>query len=526
MSFALRGVLRRLVTPARAALVLGALAFAASCQDGPEPAPSPTTVATGTPSPSTPTAPPAPTSVATPPAASTPQPTPTAAGTRTPTATATPTPTLTATPTPSPTPTPTGTATPTPTPTPTASPTPTPSPTPASEPPDALDLIEPAPGAFEHRTFESGEATDWDHGIFVLDPVTGLTDGYRVPGAEALHYYEHFPGGWITSRDPWREWALLLHRASGQSWRWPDAELRLVTAWAGHLLFERLVVGERYASGHLALAGSDLQELARFSIGPKRFERSVLVSPDGRTLAIDAQTRIYLVSVESSRVSVVFETDPRDETALAWVGPRRDRQDGIEVWSSRGEGEYPQQYGQHYFDWEGNEMAAPACLDPGAPWAGWLDGATWVSPDGRYAASLDGAPAYVKYEGFAQLQNPWPNVLVLDMATCEPLFRVRSASTGERAWNLGWLATSDGFVVGSQDGFLLVHVHPSPAVFPLLIEGTGQQRDTGPQPAPTGDGRYFGYAWRVFDSFEDRWVEPPAVLLDGPFWWGDSYRER
>ena len=128
MSIGARGALGRLVTSTRVVLVLAALALLAACEDGPEPAPSPTATVAATPVPSTPTATPIPTVV------------PTLAGTSTPPPTPTASPTATATATPAADPTPTATPTPLPTPSPTRTP----------EPPSALELIEPAPGAFEH----------------------------------------------------------------------------------------------------------------------------------------------------------------------------------------------------------------------------------------------------------------------------------------------------------------------------------------------------------------------------------------
>lgn len=331
----------------------------------------------------------------------------------------------------------------------------------------------------------------------------------------------HFPGGWIRSWDPSLKWALLLHRGSGRSWRWPDAELQVVSTWPGHVLFEEVRRPGRFATGRLMLADTEMQEAGRFSVDPTVSERRVTVSPDGQTLAIDADTRVYLVSVESSRVTMVFETDPDDESARAWIDPMWDGP-GIRVQSSRSEGKDTRQYSDHYFNWEGDAVAAPTCPDQGGPRAGWMDGATLRSPDGRHAASLDGAPVFVAYQQVAELQNPWPNVVVFDTATCAPLFRVRSVHTIE-FWNLWWLATSEGFVVGSRDGSLLVRVQPNPPVLERL-EWAGYH---SPEPAPTGDGRYFALGWRVYDAFEDRWVEPPAVAsVLGASWWGDSYRER
>ena len=99
--------------------------------------------------------------------------------------------------------------------------TPRASPTPEAR--SGFELIEPAPGAFVHRTFEDGEAIDWAHGVYVFDVETGLTEGYARAGVEndavphiyGARGYSAHRGGWITSSDEDdedREWRLLLDR--------------------------------------------------------------------------------------------------------------------------------------------------------------------------------------------------------------------------------------------------------------------------------------------------------------------------
>ena len=120
------------------------------------------------------------------------------------------------------------------------------------------------------------------------------------------------------------------------------------------------------------------------------------------------------------------------------------------------------------------------------------------------------------------LDNPWPSVVIIDAETCAPIFRVRSAHTR----STGWLSTSEGIVVGVDYGYAIARVLPAPDLTPLPSASPyGQWGWSGPAPAPTGGGRFFGYGPRVYDAVEDRW-RGPADVGWGPFWWGDSHRER
>ena len=122
--------------------------------------------------------------------------------------------------------------------------------------------------------------------------------------------------------------------------------------------------------------------------------------------------------------------------------------------------------------------------------------------------------------GYALLDDPWPSVVVTDAETCAPIFRVRSAYSRQDFWHAQWLSTSDGFVVGVREGgYAIARVGSEPTLTPLPAGWPG------PEPAPTAGDRYFGYAHRVYDAVEGRWRGPSDVGW-GPFWWGDSHRER
>ncbi len=471
------------LAPLALAALLAALALAA-CTGGGEPPPAP------------------------PEAASTP--TPTVEATATPEASPTPAPTAEATATPS-TPTPTAEPTATATPEPTATP-------PASPTPDArsgLELIEPAPGAFVRRTFEDGEDIDWTHGVFVLDAETGRTEGYAVAGLESdeHYYFDVRPGSWIATEEwSWRaEWGLLLHRETGDSWRWRIPALSLEAASEEHLLFEERKDRER--TGRFIIANRLMEEVARFSIDARGREPEALFSPDGRAVVLGLADKVYLVPVATGLPAVLFDPPLRDdghETPLvrvdfryAWISYAGGR--GIvvsAVYESPGAGRAVE---RHHFSWEGEALPAPSC--PGM-----------LSPDGRYAAVPDGSHYIATHSHMKHLERPWPSVTVTDAETCAPILRVRSAHAYERVWSARWLPTSEGIVVGVRGGYAIARVRHAPALLPLPSDYPG------PDPAPTGDGRYFGYGSRVYDIAEGRWRGPPE-WDEGSFQWGASHRE-
>ena len=70
-----------------------------------------------------------------------------------------------------------------------------------------------------------------------------------------------------------------------------------------------------------------------------------------------------------------------------------------------------------------------------------------------------------------------------------------------------------------RDGYAIVRVAPEPALTPLPDEWPG------PEPAPTGGGRYFGYGKYVYDAAEGK-MRGPSSGGGGPFWWGASHREH
>ena len=408
-------------------------------------------------------------------------------------------------------------------------------------------LIEPAPGAFEQRTFATGERIDWPQGIYVLDPETGETEGYRAPEAEdnvrGWIPYGSLPGGWIRVR--FQPLTLLLHRATGQSWRWPSDHLWLVATSSEHLLFEeRHVATRRHSTGRFTITNRAMEAVGHFSINGDGRGVAAVFSPDGQTIALDGGgDTVYLVPVATAQPAVLFKAEATDDQAEVWLGKERYYEGpGIRVLVDYETASGDSRREQHNFSWEGAPL-------PGAPGAGvacqgpivlrYFHDRTRISPDGRNAAWLVGGHVEAKHAGVQIREDPWPSVVIADAATCAPLFRVRSAYTYELIWEADWLPTSDGFVIGVHDGYRILRVHPTPdlvrlpgknARFADLAGGGGGGEAAwweGPEPAPSGDGRYFGYGPSVYDAVEDRWVSPEIRDPERYWWWwGDSHRER
>ena len=356
--------------------------------------------------------------------APTPAPTATATLVVTPTvvATAVPEPTPTATPTVAPTPTSASTPTPTPTTTPTATPTVEPTPAPLAE------LVEPAPGAFEHRTFELGESIDWMNGVFFLDVESGRTAAYRDAGM-LMKDIGHSPDGvWIRASLWGESQQLLLRRETGQAWQWSGAKLRLLAMSQKYLLFEQ----KRGRNSWFILANHQMEEVTRFFIeDTHEYQKGSFFSPDGHIIALNTGNKVFLIPIHSLTPSILFEARNHDKFG--------EMQNVIVT----GQG-YPQYVGypfnvsgpwisvyiiydsgseKFYFTWEGeslSELPRPHC--PGTP-----------SPDGRYVAIQEGEPIFSFYRDIALVQ-PWPSVVIAHATTCSPLFRIRSAHLSLIFW--------------------------------------------------------------------------------------------
>ncbi|MDE2696541.1 MAG: LuxR C-terminal-related transcriptional regulator, partial [Chloroflexota bacterium] len=143
-----------------------------------------------------------------------------------------------------------------------------------------------------------------------------------------------------------------------------------------------------------------------------------------------------------------------------------------------------------------------------------------LSPDGRHVAQQWGQPAWIRNSPGAPVHGD-PSVVIADAETCAPLFRIRPAYAYHVLWEGQWLADSEGFVVGTDDGYAILRV-----IEPEIVHLPGA--GWGPIPAPTGDGRYFLNDFvGIYDRQEDRWLytgfREPLPLWT--FEWGETEHE-
>ena len=425
----------------------------------------------------------------------------------------------------------------------------------SSGPHPGIALIEPAPGAFEHHTFESGVDIDWTHGILVTDAVTGLIEGYRLRGGKPDHFYYALQGSWVISDDLDGS-NLLLDPETGQSWGWTRGAggLGLKQTSREHLVFEEYGPSPRpYSTGRFTVVNRDMQEVARFSVIAGSDGSQVRFSPDGKTIAVATPSAVYLVPLESGQPELLFEIENGNKqgprvTLRGFEGdPRR-----VSMYVTPDPGSVRGRYSYLDFSWDGERLSDPECSGH-------------RSPDGRYVMQgpSDGS-RYVRFlvqgdgsverddRGYSVPQGVlWGSVVIAAAETCTPIFRVHSAyqqPTG--TWPHNWTSTSDGLVVGVQGGYAMLRIHPSPTLIPLpssrpdgpptSTTRAGSDSDVliplpqlvtvgppswKPQVAPTGGGRYVAYGPSVYDTHEDRW-SGPGQAPSGETWWGDTHRER
>ncbi len=435
---------------------------------------------------------------------------------------------------------------------------------PPAEPADrtacrGVECIEPVIGAFEHRTYPPGERIeakfrDFLGAAFFLDVETGGMESYWLTGSgyvwHALPHHRPLPTGWVTaytSASRQGDLQLLLRRETGETWRWPMGGLQLLAISSEYLLFEeRKKEKDRpdgLSTGRFILLNTALEPVAQFSVTSERttwVTPHAFFSPDGQTILLVVDARVYRIPVAAPHPELLsaIQAPAGWEDVLPYVDARYwgDRWTApgmqVDIRYSRYLSNDPVSYESHtdtrYFTWAGASGSGPACH--GTP-----------SPDGRYVAQQDGGQVWYQLHSdlpFPFAANPWPSVIVADAATCEPLFRVRSAYTRQMWWRAGWLSNSEGFVIGVADGYRIARVGAAPELVPLPrvpdgVAGSGGSPLAGPVPAPTGGGRYFAYDLAgVYDMQDDRWIVSgfPSEIGPGMSWaafpsWGENHHE-
>ena len=450
---------------------------------------------------------PAPTPTITPPA--------TATAVLTETAGPSPTPTVAATPIATPTAVATAVPDPSPTPTPVPTPTATPEPPPATPAP----LAEPAPDAFEHRTFEPGEEIDWTHGIFFMDTETGRIEGYRV--VADIGWYGEYPwdnyhttddNNWIAGTDGNALW--LLNRSIHRSWKLAEGARMLSMSRNRMLLADREPSGLYWVLEYPALDQDEKKgSNTVISIGEQEYQNDkAFLSPLENVVVLMNDRIVYLIDFNSLDTIVLFD-GKTNATYDYYVGIDLLGKQGFLIEVHR------QSEPEHYaFDWSGREL----------PWNHrWAS----LSPDGRYALRTAEARDVWSVGGGCLA---WPSISIEDAATGLPLFRVRSAES----WFHQWLADGSGIVAkvggdsGEPFGFAIVRIRPQPRVVPLPLP-TGERWTVQIAPSIADAGRYFVYTGlrsiHLYDATEGRWGLPvvsenASVRFVLPFW-GVDHRE-
>ena len=373
-----------------------------------------------------------------------------------------------------------------------------------------LDLIEPAPGAFERGTWEAGELIEWEPGeaaytgIFFMDRETGSIEGYRL-GSGQYHfaYFISTDGRWVYMD------SYLLDRQTGRSWMWEmdrgdDGTIIDVDFIAGsrdHILLAR---SHHNPKGSHIVVDDELREIARFSIklGEYRFgtweQGDAFFSPDGRKIVLAPRSNaVYLLDLETRQSEILFESQESKEYGMPIGVYIRSIMNGRQILATA---RYDPDDSDYYrvvtrrYTWDGEEL----------PWdQRWLD----ISPDGRFSAWEEGD----LFQGDG-LSGTGPRfVVVADTETGSPVFRARSASWyyGDSLMGSRWLSSGDGLVVKVRDGYAIARVRPHPELVYLPAAPFGWYGWSGPAPlpAPMGDDRFFSYGrLSVYDMQENRWI--------------------
>ncbi|MCC7365173.1 MAG: SH3 domain-containing protein [Dehalococcoidia bacterium] len=421
--------------------------------------------------------------------------------------------------------------------TPTAAASPTPFPSPSSTPGPGLVQIEPAPGAFEQRTFASGERIPWHEGVFFMDTSTGAITGIRVAGAAPTSEYISMTvchaGRWVSAQRGPEPFVYLFDRDTGRAWRYPSTTLLLEAATAGELVFAALAhVGDKDSfieSGEYLFADADMREVDRIVLpGVSNYTRWSRQAGTFSIAYLDDKGlfRMWLLDGHELR-DVRFPGVPGKQPWGADLEP--DARGGFRGIMSYYEvrSDVRQPIGDPTYvtvrvlpTGEVTEFR-PAT---GLPFES-------GSPDGRYIAeevTLFQRPAIGEGTG-----ERWTAVTVSDGGG-EPLFCIRSAAIryGDNLPSDRWLADSSGFVaqfrgdIGRPYDFRhgIVRLDGSIELLPRVPLEEDQwfrsPRNLGPVPAPfdadlLSFGRFYLYNRRT-----GSWFIPDLEDENGPAHWG------
>ena len=336
-----------------------------------------------------------------------------------------------------------------------------------------------------------------------MDTETGVVEGYRVSeGGE--HYpdaYSASPDGrWVYARSARSGgYKLLFDRQIGRSWRLKgshgtDGTCNDLDFVAGS--YHRLLLDLSHCNteGYHVVVDEELQEIARFPIRREdipNYRLRALFSPNEQKIALAPDgEKIYLIDVETEHHATLLDSQTSDEIKIvdAYINSIMNGNQILATVRYYSELDETGWENTRRYTWDGEER----------PWdQRWLD----ISPDGRHAAWQEGD--LIQENGIIGTGPTF--VIIADVETGEPIFRVRSASWhyGERVDGSRWLASGDGLVVRVRDGYVVARVRPAPEIV-YLLPSSGWP--PGLLPAPVGEDRFFSFdTTAIYDRQEDRW---------------------
>ena len=353
--------------------------------------------------------------------------------------------------------------------------------------PPPLSVLRPATGVFNQVSLDAGAPLEAEHGLFVMrtrGEGAGSVRGWQLaePGGADLPAYRASTGGRFIATG-----SALHDRVSGQSWVWPEDQLRLLGFSDDAVLFERLDP-EREAQpvkrGQYILTDQNLEMRAEFELtGVLLPAVPPIFEPGGRRafLALDQPydyPALILLDGSTSRTQTVLA--PQQPAGLRRVlfQPPVPLHDGssflmpYSYWPVRPQG---LGYGvfatfMAHFGWEGDRRGVTRVrVDRAFP-----------SPDG----SLMAGERVLPIPGTSpQTYEETSTVLVIDGKTGQNRFRIRSGrlNYGDELGGARWLADSSGLVVQTRIGGKLGY---------SIVSADGSRLDPLPDP-PEPSGEWF-----------------------------------
>jgi len=403
--------------------------------------------------------------------------------------------------------------------------------------PPPLATLQPATGVFRELRFEPGQRLTATHGIFFMrtgSEEAGAVTGWQLvePGdAETLAYRVSAGGRFVAAP------GALHDRVSGQSWVWPEEELRLLGFSNEAALFEK--VSEEPEPGQpkrarYVLTDDRLEELAQFDLkGTGLPAAPPFFAPGGR--------RAFLALQQPEKHPALFALDGATGQAVSVLAPQRNEAMQRILFHAA----MPADDGESflmpfsYFPTRPPRTLGYGILATFVARLGWegdhrditrvrVDRA-FVSPDGSLVAGERVLPVVGQYP---ERYDKTSTVMVMDGKTGRNRFFVRSARLhyGDELAGPRWLADSSGLVIqsriGGKVGYSLVsadgsRMEPLPEPPGPTREWLGDRDMRGPSPSPDDPSLIAFGRTTLYDRTTGRWlgIDPgdAAPAHEGPW---------